>query len=103
MIIVCSEFIIPVVSGNCTYDTGFSNPAVSYAAGCSLYDEIRIPGSQSTKAGEENYYELNESRFTNTYECVATEIYSELTDLCTDKTQVSSSCVEYGVMIGGCM
>ena len=84
--------MITVFSGNCTYDTGFSNPVAGYAADCSLYDEIRIPRAQSSKTGEENHYELTESRFRNTYECVASDVYSELTELSTVKTEVKFVC-----------
>ena len=49
-----------------------------------MYDEIRNPGPQpqDEKTGDEddNYYEVAESTFTNTYDCGATEIYSDLTE-----------------------
>ena len=40
-----------------------------------MYDEIRNPGPQAEKTEDENdnYYEVAESRFTNTYDCGATE------------------------------
>ena len=47
-----------------------------------MYDEIRNPGPQAKKKEDENdnYYEVAESSFTGTYDCGATEIYSDLTE-----------------------
>ena len=61
---------------NITYDSGFTNPGASLDASYSMYDQVTKVEDSPT--GEGNYCMLEESTFSDTYESVSADTYSEV-------------------------